>query len=393
MKSPVPALVPPKAWLAHARTDGALIAATATFDGRRLRAGLVVPVTAGRAGAPEARMPEGVDESRVWRLDGLLSPGFFDLQVNGGGGVLFNGSTTADGVRAIARAHRSTGTAAILPTLITDAPERMEAAADAVLAAFGSDGIAGIHLEGPHISLARRGTHAAAHVRPLDGRTFACLERLRAAGVPTMVTLAPEAVEPGQIARLVEMGVVVALGHTDATAGQVEAALAEGAQTFTHLYNAMSQMQGRAPGAVGAAIASDAYCSLIADGIHVSPAMLALAIRARPRADRMILVSDAMPTVAGPDSYMLYDQRITLRDGRLVNAEGALAGAHVTMIRSVACVAQALGFGPEAALRMAVTNPARLMGCGELARLKGRKVEDLVAISPDLGAARLLAGT
>lgn len=376
----------PADWHARAETGGAWILPDAVFDGRTLRPGAAILVRDGRLQVHDRQDADGC----IWRLAGTLSPGFVDLQVNGGGGVLFNAQPTEAGARAIGRAHRTTGTAAVLPTLITDRPEVMERAADAALAAIGKDGVAGLHLEGPHFSLARRGTHAAEHIRPLDDRTMALAARLRARGMPLMLTVAPEATVPGQIGRLVGQGVIVALGHSDADGARVRAALAEGAQTFTHLFNAMSQMQGREPGMVGTAINSQAYVSVIADGIHVAPEMLALAIRARPIADRMIVVTDAMPTVAGTDHFELYGQTIRLNAGRLVNSDGALAGAHVTMIESVAHLIHAAGLAPGDALAMATSHPARLMGLDALAMLEGRDVTDLLWISPDWRTCRFL---
>ncbi|MCY1125645.1 N-acetylglucosamine-6-phosphate deacetylase [Frigidibacter sp. RF13] len=359
--------------------QGAWILPETIFDGIWLRSGTSLFVQKGRA---SLKRFDGTGP--VWKCGGILSPGFVDLQVNGGGGILFNNRPDAESALAIAAAHRTTGTVAILPTLITDAAEVLEAAADAVIASHGRGGIVGIHIEGPHISPARKGTHAEGHIRPLEERTFAVVARLRQRGIPVMITLAPEAVQPGQVARLVAMGVVVAIGHTDASAAAVNALLAEGAQCFTHLFNAMSQMQGREPGCVGAAINSSAYASLICDGIHVAPEMIALALRARPVPDRMYLVSDAMPTVAGPESYKLYGQDIRLDHGRLVNADGALAGAHVTMLQSVAFLAQKIGLSLETALRMAISHPARLMGLKALSAIEGRAVSDLILIRQDL---------
>ncbi len=376
----------PTGWTAAAAAEGAWIVADTIFDGKWLRSGQALFVQRGRVQI--ARLPK--DAGQVWRTRGILSPGFVDLQVNGGGGVLLNSRPTAEGARAIARAHRTTGTAAILPTVITDRADVIEAAARAVEQSLGQDGIAGLHIEGPHIALARKGTHRAADIRPLDDRTMALVGALGAARVPVMITVAPEAVAPGQIAALVRQGVVVAIGHTDATAAQVQASLAEGAQTFTHLFNAMSQMQGREPGCVGAAINSHAYCSIICDGLHVAPEMLALAIRARPVADRMVIVTDAMPTVAGPDRFDLYGQTIRLQDGRLVNAAGALAGAHVTMLQSVRFVVERLGQSPELALRMAISHPARLMGFEALGQIEGRAASDVLLIASDLSAADFL---
>ncbi len=370
---------PPVEWDKARHGPGAYLMPDALFDGQALRSGACLRIAGNRA------FPcESAGEGPVWRLPGILSPGFIDLQVNGGGGVLFNSQPTAEGALAIARAHRTTGTTALLPTLITDAAEVMEQAVDAVVQTYGSGGIIGIHLEGPHISAARRGTHALGHVRPLDAPTLRQVDRLRSEGISVMLTLAPEACAPGQISALVDQGVVVAIGHSDATADLVRRALGEGAQCFTHLFNAMSQMQNREAGVTGAAINSQAYCSFICDGIHVAPEMLQVAIRARPVPERMILVSDAMPTVAGPDRFDLYGQTVVLRDGRLVNAEGALAGAHVTMLQSVRNTVELLGRGLDEVLRMAIANPAKLMGRKDLADVWALSVEDMILIANDL---------
>jgi N-acetylglucosamine-6-phosphate deacetylase len=245
-------------------------------------------------------------------------------------------------------------------------------------------GLLGLHIEGPHLSLPRRGTHAAEFIRPLDSTTIGHVRRLRDKGIAVKITLAPEAVQRGQISALVATGAVVSIGHSDATAEAVQAALAEGANCFTHLFNAMSPMLNRAPGVTGAAINSTAYCGFICDGHHVADAMLGLAIRARPVPDRMFLVSDAMSTVGGSDRFMLYGQEVRVVGGRLVNAEGSLAGAHVTMAESVARLVRVLGITPEAALRMAVTVPAMVIGAPGLAQIIGRDADDLLVLGPDM---------
>lgn len=355
------------------------------FDGERLLEGAGLRLEGGvvaEIGTPPA-------DARA--LPGTVTPGYVDLQVNGGGGVLLNTSPTAEGMEAIAAAHRRFGTVAILPTLITDEPEVMERAVDAALAARGAEGILGIHLEGPHIALARKGTHAPRFIRPCDERTLACVRRLREGGVPVMVTLAPEAVTPGQIAALRALGAVVSLGHTDATFEAAQAALAEGANCFTHLFNAMSPLSHRAPGVVGAALDSAVPSGIICDGVHVEEAVVALAIRARRAEDLMFLVSDAMPTVGGPDHFRLYDMELRVENGRLVNPEGSLAGAHVTMAESVARLVNRVGIAPETALRMAITVPARVMEAPDLARLTGRRVEDVLAVGPDWAVDATLA--
>ena len=319
----------------------------------------------------------------------LLLPGCTDLQVNGGGGVLFNADPSAAGLAAIAQAHHRLGTAQILPTVITDAPEVLEAAADAVIAAMGAEigavpGVAGIHVEGPHIAPERRGTHDAGFIRPLDGRTMAVLHRLRAARVPVLLTLAPERADPALLRQAADLGVVLSAGHSMATADQARQALADGVTMFTHLYNAMPQMTSRAPGMIAAAILSPAWCGLIADGIHVAPEMLALALAARPRPDRCFLVSDAMPTVGGPDRFRLYGMDIAVRDGALVNPQGALAGAHVDMLESLRRLIAMTGLPLERAIAMATDLPRQAIRLPALAFAPGTALRDLLALDDGL---------
>lgn len=332
------------------------------FDGETLDTGRAVRIVAGRIDDLHPVAEAGRDDLPVWRTNGLASPGFFDVQVNGGGGVMVNGTPTADGLRAIAAAHRPGGTMAILPTLITDAPEVMEKAVSAVIAAVGRDGIVGVHLEGPHISVARKGAHNPRFIRPIDDDTLSCVRRLRAANVPVLLTLAPECVPPGTIASLRAMGVVVSLGHTAADAATTRAAIAEGARAVTHLYNAMTPITSREPGVVGAALDSDLYCGFIADGHHVDDAVLRLAIRSRPMVGRMVLVSDAMSTWNGPDHFTLYGETIRLDGGKLVNSIGSLAGVHTDMATSLRRLVDVVGVPLEDALKMATANPSRLMG-------------------------------
>ena len=352
------------------------------FDGATLLRGQAMAIRDGRVAAimPASRLTADAPRQNVV---GCITPGFLDLQVNGGGDVLLNSSPTAAGMAAIAAAHRRFGTVGIMPTLITDAPEVLDQAADAAIAALGQPGILGLHIEGPHISVARRGTHAARFIRPLDDRTMNVVRGLRLAGVAVLITVAPEAVQPGQIAELAAMGAVVSLGHTDADANTARAALAEGASCFTHLYNAMSPMQSRAAGVTGACINATAYAGIICDGVHVADEMVALALRARPKADTTFLVSDAMPTVGGSDRFTLYGDEIRLEGGRLVNKAGSLAGAHVTMAESVARLINAIGISPEAALRMAVTVPAKIANADPLASPIGRKLDDLLVLNAD----------
>jgi len=351
------------------------------FDGETVRDGLALHVVDGHAAGV---VPAGQVPADSIRVPGIVSPGFIDLQVNGGGGVLLNATPTVEGMERIAEAHRALGTVGILPTVITDAPEVLDQAVAAALAAKGRPGLLGLHIEGPHISVPRRGTHASAHVRPFDPATLEHVRRLRAADIPVMITLAPEAASPQDIAALAGTGAVVSIGHSDASAEETRTALEAGASCFTHLFNAMSPMLNRAPGVVGAAINSTAHAGIIADGIHVADEMIALALRARPVPNRMFLVSDAMPTVGGPDQFSLYGQDLRLQDGRLVNSEGSLAGAHLTQAMGVARLVNVLGLDPDEALKMALTVPARLIGRDDLTKIEGRALGDLIVLDAEM---------
>ena len=352
------------------------------FDGTSLVKGQALALHKGRIQALTLQKDLPPTAHRVV-VKGTVTPGYLDLQVNGGGDAFLNTDPTPQGMSLIAAAHRRFGTVGILPTLITDAPEVLDRAAEAALATRARNGILGLHIEGPHISLPRRGTHAARFIRPLDDRTIAVVRRLRDANVTVMITLAPEAVSPGQIATLAAMGAVVSLGHSDATAEATRAALAEGATCFTHLFNAMSPMLNRSPGVTGAGINSTAFAGVICDGVHVADEMVGLALRARPVADTTFLVSDAMPTVGGSDRFNLYGDEIRLEQGRLVNSEGSLAGAHVTMADSVARLISHVGVSPEVALRMAVTVPAQVIGQNNLARVIDRSLDDILVLDSD----------
>jgi N-acetylglucosamine-6-phosphate deacetylase len=353
------------------------------FDGQEIVQGQAVRIFNGRI----TEIAEASDTAQ--RIKGCLTPGFVDLQVNGGGGVMLNTLPTRGGMVDIAAAHRTFGTVAVMPTVITDQPNVLDKTADAAIAAKGEDGIIGLHIEGPHISIARRGTHNANHIRPMDERTMNVVGRLRRHGIAVMITVAPEVTTHDQIAALAQTGAVVSVGHTDATCEDIEAAIAAGATCATHLFNAMSPMVGRAPGAVGAIINSHVWSGIICDGFHVDDRMIKLALQARPDDDLMFLVSDAMATVGGPKQFDLYGQNVRLEKGRLINAEGNLAGAHVTQAEGVARLVNEVGLSKAQALRMAITVPARIVGQANLAQMIGRPVRDVLVLSDDLR----LAGT
>ncbi len=350
------------------------------FDGETLLTGMALGLSRGRSLQLRPVAQLDPDAARL-DLAGTLTAGFLDLQVNGGGDALLNNMPTPQAMATMAAAHRRYGTVAILPTVITDAPEVLAAVVEAALAAQGQPGILGLHIEGPHLSIPRRGTHSPQWVRPFEAATLDHVRRLREAGIFVKITVAPEAMARGQIAALVATGAVVSLGHTDTTAEAVRAALAEGANCFTHLYNAMSPMLNRAAGVTGACINSTAFAGIICDGHHVADEMVGLAIRARPLPGRMFLVSDAMSTVGGSDRFTLYGQEVRLISGRLVNAEGSLAGAHVTMAEGLARLITRVGVPPLVALGMAITTPAAVLGRADLARPDTRDLADLVLLN------------
>lgn len=347
-----------------------------TDDG--LRAGLAVVVEGARIGAIVRDDDPRLRDAQTYDLQGhALLPGFIDAQVNGGGGVLFNNAPTVETIRRIGAAHRRFGTTGFLPTLISDDIDVMRAAIAAVREAIeqGVPGVLGIHLEGPYLAPSRKGTHDAGKFR-VPGDDEIALATSLDDGV-TLVTLAPEEVGADAIAALVARGAIVAAGHTAGTHAQIRAGLDAGVRGFTHLYNAMSPLQGREPGAVGAALEDrDTWCGLIVDGVHVHPASLRVAIAAKPRG-KVFLVSDAMPPVGAesPD-YELYGETITARDGVVRNAAGALAGSALDMATAVRNCVDLLGLSLDEAARMASTYPAAFLG---LDGVRGRIVPGLAA--------------
>jgi len=301
----------------------------------------------------ESAAPEAA--TRVRLAGGLLAPGFIDAQVNGGGGVLFNATPDADSLATMALAHARHGTTAMLPTYITDTPEGMAAAVAAVSAAIERQvpGIAGIHLEGPFLARSRKGAHDPNLIRPM---TDADRDRLVATGLTTvLMTVAPETVPPAHIAELAAHGIIVSLGHTDASYDLGLAAAAAGARGVTHLFNAMSPLAHRNPGLVGAALNHGGlWCGIIADGHHVHPAALQLALRAKQGPARLFLVTDAMPTAGhADDHFMLNGRLVTRRDGLLTLDDGTLAGSDLTMDAAVRFAVDQLSVELGEALRMA----------------------------------------
>jgi len=350
------------------------------FDGERLHEGAALIVEDGQVVAIGA--PEG---ERIDLGDGVLAPGMVDLQVNGAGGVAVNGDLTATRIGTICATLGRLGATACLPTLITDTPEATRAviAAGIDAARDAVPGFLGLHLEGPHLDPRRKGAHDPALIRQMTEDDVADYCDAARALPALMITLAPAAARPDQIARLHRAGVIVSLGHADCTADEALRAQQAGARAVTHLFNAMSQMGSRTPGLVGAALAGDLSCGIIADGVHVDPVTLRAALAARRHG--MFLVSDCMEIAGtGTTELTLGDRRILRREGRLTLPDGTLAGADLTLPRAVGVLVGQVGIAPDRALAMATAEPARLIGAaGRAGALRPKMAADMVHLRPD----------
>lgn len=330
------------------------------FDGERFLDDRAVVVEGARIAAivPHSERPDGAVRDLG---GGLLAPGYVDVQVNGGGGVLFNQDPTPEGIARIAAAHRKHGTIGLLPTLVTDAPQVMAAA----IAATGearrlTPAALGIHLEGPFLDPRRKGAHELSYIRDLGRDDIATIAKADCGAV--MLTLAPNRVGTESIAELTRHGVLVSLGHSDASYEEGRRAVEAGARAFTHLFNAMSAPTGREPGMVGAALDLDeAFVGLIADGHHVHEANLRIALAAKRR-DRFMLITDAMPPAAGgPDHFDLQGRRVTCVDGCLRLDDGTLAGSVLTMDEAVRYAVNVVRLPLADALAMASRVPATFL--------------------------------
>ena len=360
-----------------------ILTAPQVFDGTEMRPDHAVVIEAGQITAllPIDKAPEGPRQD----LNGTLAPGLIDLQVNGGAGIMLDGTATRDRIAIICAAHARLGATGILPTLITDTPAATTAVIAAAVAAAEArtPGFLGLHLEGPHLDPKRQGAHDPALIRPM---TEADLSELCAAAArlpALMLTLAPASVTIAQITRLTEAGAVVSLGHTEASYDQANAATQAGAACVTHLFNAMSQLGNREPGLVGAVLSGTLHAGMIADGLHVHPATLRTALAARP--DGLFLVSDAM-AVAGTtlSEFTLGTRRILRKNGRLLLADGTLAGADLSLPQAVAFLITQLRQPPARAIAMATRIPASLIGA-TAGQIRPGTVADLVHFDANWG--------
>ncbi len=316
---------------------------------------------------------------------GILAPGFIDVQVNGGGGALLNDKPTVETVKQIVEAHRKFGTTGLLPTVITDSPEILSQAMTAVrLARRELPNILGLHIEGPFIDVAKKGAHEGSFIRAMTSADVAQITSCDCGHV--LVTVAPNVVSPQFIGDLSQAGVLVSLGHSDANFEQANEALAAGASAFTHLFNAMSQMNGREPGMVGAALSDKkSFIGIIADGFHVDDAVLKIALSTTLH-DRFMLISDAMPSAAGgPRNFMLQGRTVNLKGGRLTLEDGTLAGSNLTMDEALQYCIEHLGINLADGLRMASLNPARFLHVeDELGRIEAGYLASMVHLDQTL---------
>ncbi|HUO92602.1 MAG TPA: N-acetylglucosamine-6-phosphate deacetylase [Rhizomicrobium sp.] len=337
---------------------------------------------------PPAEVPR--DAAKLDLEGHLLLPGFVDIQVNGGGGALFGEAPTVDTLKTIAAAHRRFGTTAFLPTLISsdlDVIARAIAAVDEAIAT-GVQGVAGIHIEGPFISPLRKGIHDASKFRKLDSGALNLISSLKRGR--TLITLAPEETTPDVIASLHKASVIVSAGHTDATYEEAQLALESGLSGFTHLFNAMSPLASRAPGVVGAALDDrDSMCGIIVDGRHIHPVVMRVALRCKT-ADKLMLVTDAMPSVGARDKTFRLDGRlIRAEDGACVAEDGTLAGTDLDMASAVRNAMRFMGLDLHSAARMASRNPATFLGLGgEMGRIARGLRANLVLVTDTFSVVR-----
>ncbi len=369
--------------MAAAQNSQTAIAAGRIFDGEQFLYDQAVIV---ENGLVTQVLPEGQVPGAARYPDSTLVPGFVDVQVNGGGGVLFNDSPTVEGIRAIMAAHRRFGTTSLLPTLISDRWEVIMQAASAIESALQQQvpGIRGIHFEGPYLSTARKGVHDAGALRHPDADALALFTSGNLGTV--VVTLAPERVDLEFISQLASKRVRVCLGHSEASYEQAAAALSAGASGFTHLFNAMTPLSSRAPGMVGAALDDpSSYCGIIADGHHVHEASLRVAIRVKPRG-KVLLVTDAMPCVGThAQSFRLGSEHVRVEQGRCTTASGTLAGSALNMAAAVRYTTDALGLPLAEALRMASLYPAAFLRLdGQIGRIRPGFAADFALLDREL---------
>lgn len=358
------------------------------FDGDRIHRNAALLVEGSLIAGVCAADEVSADASRVDLGDGILAPGLIDLQVNGGGGLMLGDAECVEDIARICHAHLTLGTTALTPTLITDTPETTRKVVKLGIEAWsrGVRGFHGLHLEGPHLFKGRKGAHDPGLIRPMEEADLE-LYLYAARQLPSlMLTVAPETVTPDQIDRLAEAGIHVSLGHSGATYAECKAAAEAGASCVTHLFNAMSPLQHREPGLVGAALdLGSLNVGLIADGVHVDPVAMRIALKAKTGPGRIFLVTDAM-SQTGTDvtSFTLGGREIFRRNGTLTLADGTLAGADIDLPASLKYLTKTLEMPLETALAMATSDPANVLG-RPLGRLAEGAAADFVCFDENFG--------
>ena len=303
---------------------------------------------------------------KIQKLDGgILSPGFIDLQVNGGGGKLFNNSPDNESLNTIISAHQYFGTTSIMPTVISDSLNILQKCTDTISNEIKNNhSLLGIHIEGPFFNVKYRGVHQKQYINTINASYLSLFEKLDK--FPVMLTLAPECISIKQLKHLKSLGFKILAGHTDASYDQLEEAIKYGLDGFTHLFNAMGQISAREPGVVGSALDFDkTSASIIVDLHHVHPSLINLSFKLKPKG-RLFFVSDSMATINhGEPSFELYDEVVSESKGRIINSEGKLAGSSITQIDAIKNAYQKCNIPLDSAISMATLYPAEYLGVAD----------------------------
>ena len=315
---------------------------------------------------------------------GILSPGFIDLQVNGGGGKLFNNSPDKESLNTIIEAHQHFGTTSIMPTVISDSLNVLKRCTTTISEEIENNkSLLGVHIEGPFFNVKYRGVHQKQYINTINSDYLNLFENLK--DFPVMLTLAPECISTKQLKHLKSLGFKILAGHTDASYDQLEEAIKYGLDGFTHLFNAMGQISAREPGVVGSALTFDnAAASVIVDLHHVHPSLIQMAYKQKPQG-KLFFVSDSMATIHhGEPSFELYDEIVSESKGRIINSEGKLAGSSITQIDAIKNAYQSCNIPLNEALAMASRYPAEYLGVANyLGSLKSGYRADLTHFDLD----------
>ncbi len=328
------------------------------------------------------QLPENIE---TIDLNGAnLSPGFIDLQLNGCGGVMFNDEITAETIHTMHLANLKSGCTSFLPTLITSSDEDMQQAikAEREYQSKYSNHSLGLHLEGPYLNVEKKGIHSVDFIRNSDEVMIDTI--CSNSDVIAKVTLAPELNNPEHIEKLAKAGIVVSIGHTNATYQQARQGFESGITFATHLFNAMTPMQGREPGVVGAIYdTQDVYAGIIADGFHVDYANIRIAHKIK--GEKLVLVTDATaPAGAEMDYFIFVGKKVYYRDGKCIDENGTLGGSALTMIEAVQNTVEHVGIALDEALRMATLYPAKAIGVDhKLGRVKKGMTANLTVFDRD----------